>query len=173
MSTNAPLGCTKLRSRLVEGCPGDFTTEHFASLAGIGESGFEIFHDILINDISSYQAVAQSKLNLYKGNVKAFLVKVLENENESWECPLHSVHAHFYRNILNNVKGPVKKKMVEMWLDLWDVVVTDMIAVDADGEKENLELLRSMLETSFEIMKDADRCESSDASPDACGCVIS
>ena len=63
--------------------------------------------------------------------------------------------------------------MVEMWLDLWDVVVTDMIAVDADGEKENLELLRSMLETSFEIMKDADRCESSDASPDACGCVIS
>ena len=169
MSTNAPLGCTKLRSRLVEGCPGDFTTDYSASLAGIGESAFEIFRDILRNDIPSYQAAAQSKLTLYKGNVKAFLVKVLESENESWECPLHSVHAYFYRNILNKVKEPVRQEMVKMWLRLWNDVVTEMIDVAADGEIENLELLRTMLDTSFEIMREDDRCES----PDACGCVIS
>jgi hypothetical protein len=176
MSKETSTACGELQARVDKLCEGDFTTEHFASLAGIGESAFEIFRDILRNDIPSYQAVAKSKLKMYKGNVKAFLVKVLEKGNESWECPLHSVHAHFYRNILNKVKEPVRQQMVVKWLELWKDVVNEMIAVAADGEKENLSLLQSKLKTSFKIMvveEEDGRCESLDASPDACGCVIS
>jgi hypothetical protein len=177
MSKETSTACGELQARADKLCEGDFTTEHFASLAGIGESAFEIFRDVLRDDLPYQGSRALRRLELYKRNVKAFLVKVLENENESWECPLHSVHAHFYRNILNKVKEPpLRQKMVKKWLQLWNDVVNEMIAVAADGEKENLSLLQSKLETSFKIMvveEEDGRCESLDASPDACGCVIS
>jgi hypothetical protein len=174
MSKETSTACGELQARVDKLCEGDFTTEHFASLAGIGESAFEIFRDVLRDNIPYQQSRALRRLELYKNKVKAFLVKVLEKGNESWECPLHSVHAHFYRNILNKVKEPVRQQMVVKWLKLWKDVVNEMIATD--GENKNLSLLQSKLKTSFKIMEEEEedgRCESLDASPDACGCVIS